>query len=123
MYQILKIVGVSAEALPRLHAVLEGDMVKSKKPIWIGDTTENYYGFVKFAELLNSKYDAGNRTYTVVIKVWIRMPCRVGDIAHRMEQDMVYLPPLSILKAIYKALGEDLYPEEEKLIAAAAVQE
>lgn len=117
MYQIIKIMGVTPEALVRLHKVLESDEVKTQQKIGViegGPHNEN----VVCVKLLKSKLD--HSTYCVEIRADIIISCFDPETIYFYRPEDAkgakFLPSQRVIMAIYNALG--VYPEEERLFKA-----
>lgn len=114
MHQILKIFGVSPDALARLHKVLEGDSIKAKTQIRIfGDVRSMENPF--FANLLSSKYSTEDKSYIVEIKIHMKIRGfdPKFDYEDASDHPIVLSAPLNVLTNIYEALGDDLFPAKE----------
>ena len=113
MYQIIKIFGLDSHQLARLQEVLKNDAVTSKKQYWqIGDTGKKRWGYVRFAELLNSQCQRESDTYNVEIGIHLRVRVwtEIDILDIRKGEKEIYMP-VRVLIAIHRALGERFLPE------------
>ena len=108
MHEVRKFIGVTPSQLAALHELWE-DPEESPLFSFDGYTWESegetYKDQVIFATILSSKLDTDHKTYTVEIKLRIRVLIREEDV------QKVLVTPMSAVQAIHEVL--EIYPEDQ----------
>ncbi len=111
MFAIFKIVGVSPQALGRLHGLVKSDSFRTKRGISrrVHYEGEERIGHHHYVTIMDSKCNTETDTYTVTLRVNLSFECL--DLNPTREY-RVY-PPLGIFEQLLKAVDPNLVPEEE----------
>lgn len=117
MYQIVKLVGVSPEALERIHELLRSDMIKTTKVVARRRINNLLFNErLICVELLKSQWNKSEKGYCVELRVEMAIDCfeNAEPEPNKARVKAMFFPDLLLMKAIYNALG--VYPEEEILV-------
>ncbi len=111
--QLIKLVGLAPEMLPRLHKALSEFNQRQGKILnqQAGNPDNEGYPCETQVEILSSKFDSRYKTYTVEISMPMRW--KVTDVSSYPNVSGHLYTPLSALMTIYKALDSDLFLEED----------
>ncbi len=122
MYQIIKLPGVSPEAMLALHEFVQSDATKTNLKLSNSSwreyfeqqdrkdfqviPLEEHKNRLAFVKITDSRLDPKHGTYTIELRV---------EMAIETGRGMLY-PPFSVLQGIYTAIA-DYYPAEERLVS------
>ena len=121
MHAIVKVVGVTPEAIAKLHTVLKQTNMQTQsehcQPNWGPDTTHIAMSPTKvpYAKLMDSKLHPDSGTYTVTIRLnlVIRSYIQGEDTSVDQEETTLVFPPLSAFSEVFKSIDHRLLPETE----------
>lgn len=122
MYAIMKIVGVSPEALGNLHHVLKNEELKTSRECVINNGSDSVPKKHPYAFIEDSKFNTKYGTYTVILKLNLRLYAEEHisqSYSSHIPGYWVY-PPLEAFQKVLQAIDPDLMPSgEEKSIPTA----
>lgn len=110
----IKVPGVTAETLNRLHQVCESDATKTTgndhNPI--GRRQEIKQPKRAFAEILSSRWDKATKTYSVEIQLNLKL---LSGEEQRRDQFAFFLP-LRVLRVLFEAFEPNLLHDEPEAV-------
>lgn len=121
MHAIVKVVGVTPEAIAKLHTVLKQPNLQTQEehcqPNWGPDTTHIAGSKMKvpYAKLMDSKLHPDSGTYTVTLRLnlVIRSYRDGEDTSVEQEETPLVFPPLGAFSEVFKSIDPRLLPETE----------
>jgi len=109
----MKIVGVPAEALGKLHDVVKNDRFKTQDECFLcGDDIHTATPFRHpYAQIQDSKFSSEHGTYTVTVKLNLKFVQRDKRVVFTAQKPAynVYVP-IEALQAILQAMDQNLLP-------------
>lgn len=112
MFAIMKIVGVSPEALGQLHRVVKGEDLKASTECTLNKSSSSGYSKHPYAVIEDSKLSTERGTYTVTLKLNLRL--YVEEKLNQRYQNQIpeYLiyPPVEAFQKLLQAIDPNLAP-------------
>jgi hypothetical protein len=105
MFAIIKIVGVTPDAVGRLHKILAGVDCQTKDEVTVNIGGGNSSGRQKYVQIEESKFDSSHGTYTITLKFFLCFTDRSEDY-HTYQ-------PITVLRSVFQAIDPNLLPDKE----------
>lgn len=110
MFAMMKVVGVSSEALGALHQVVGRDDLRTREVHNLKDSNQgDAHGRHPYVTIEDSKLDPKHQTYTVTLKVMLRF--HFIRFNHPSEHHLY--SPLRAIELVLKAIDPKLVPQDE----------
>lgn len=122
MLAITKLVGVPADAIGRIHEILNGPEMRTRDAYHHTGKEDTQYatqlGKFPYAKLMDSKLDTEKGTYTVTIRFNLCLTAyQPNDNTDNPEHPVTQIfPPASALEEIYQAIDPRFLPETETVV-------
>ena len=117
MFAITKLVGVPADAIGRIHEILNGSEMHTQDAYYQTSKDDPRYathlGKFPYAKLMDSKLDTDKGTYTVTIRFNLSlMAYQPNDDTDNPEHPATQIfPPASVMVSLYRAIDPRFLPE------------
>lgn len=118
MFATMKIVGVTPDAIGRLHEVLSQPICQTKERLHLrqgisGLNKGECRGQFPYVTIEESKLDPEHKTYTVLIKVNLRFATHDDK---ETDNEYHFYQPMKVLRTVLQSIDPGLLPDEESKI-------
>ncbi|MDO8513434.1 MAG: hypothetical protein Q7S37_02950 [bacterium] len=105
MYATIKIVGVTPDAIGRLHKLVADAVCQTSEEITVNTVAGTSTGKQKYVRIEESKFDSAHETYTVTLKFFL-------SFMDRNEKYQTY-QPMMVMRSVLQSIDPKLVPVEE----------
>lgn len=111
MFATMKIVGVTPDAIGKLHNALSQPECRTNERVWLSRyESGKSQGQFEFVTIEESKLDSQFKTYTVTLK--INLNFLVTSEQRSADEYLIY-QPIGVLRSILQAIDPNLLPDKE----------
>jgi len=105
MFATIKIVGVTPDAIGRLHKLVAGTVCQTSEEITVNTAGGTSYGKQKYVQIEESKFNGAHGTYAVTLKFFLSF------VDHKKEYQTYQ--PMMVMRSVLQSIDPKLVPAEE----------